>query len=221
MKILAFFLVCISVSTSAMAYTSEPAFCNRDYIKNSEIDFIEDGLKRAHVYQLGSLTLAGLAVGKSDTAAVVRLANTFSKANQNQKYCTWYFNKGNEEAEAAFNHNYVSSPQFKSPKIAEQYRERLNYMFLGKGQDTIGSCAMNQKYIAMGCNSQKHRGPSVFAMFLSFAGCSPESATKIANKTWNKNFVSKKTRRAIAKVGWDFGNENPELRYMLQNLMLD
>ncbi len=215
------FILILFISTNVMAYNPEPAFCNRDYLKNTEIDFPNEGLHRAHVYQLGSLTLAGLAVGHSDTDSVVRLANTFSEANQSQNYCTWYFNKGNADAEMAFNHHYVSSPMFKSPKIAEQYRERLEYMFLGKGENTIGSCAVNQNYIAMGCNGQKHRGPSVFAMFLSFAGCSPESATKIANKTWNKNFVPKKTRTAIAKVGWDFGNENPELRYMLQSLMLD
>lgn len=203
-----------------MTFANEPMFCSYDFLKDSQVEINIEGLKREHVFQVGDLTLAGLAVGKSDIESTILMAEALSGVSQEENYCTYYFNKGNDEAETRFNHTYVSNPRFRGTSIANQYEERLGYLFTSEQPKTFLDCAINHNYIALGCNSQKHRGPSVFAMLLSFAGCHPEVSTDIANKLWKKNLVSKKTRRAIAEKGWMFGHYYPDLRKKLANTML-
>lgn len=196
----------------------EPTFCDPKTFQANEINSALPGLVRNHAYQLGNLVLIGLAVGKSQVASVQTLSNHFSQFAPQEKNCTWYFNDGNDGAAEAFNHRYVSNPMWKGPEVAEEFSRVLTSSF---SEDPVSfmSCAVDHGYIAMGCDGQKHRGPSVFAMFLAYAGCTPQNATAIANNIWGQNGVMVKTREAIANKGKILGDQNPALRNQLQILM--
>lgn len=211
------FLFTSGVSTAAET-TIEPAFCNPSAFQKTEISSAVPGLRSNHAYQLGNLVLVGLAVGKSDITAMRALSNRFSQFELAEKNCTWYFNDGNPKAAQAFHHRYVSNPSFKGSEVADEYEKVLASTFAEESTSFM-SCAVDHGYIAMGCDGMKHRGPSVFAMILSFAGCSAQNSTAIANMIWGANGVAVKTREAIAEKGKVLGDLNPALRQQLQVLM--
>ncbi|MES2963622.1 MAG: hypothetical protein V4760_07000 [Bdellovibrionota bacterium] len=210
------FVVLFTFTSNASA--AEPAWCNPDtfsrYERGNNIPYLE----REHVYQIGALTLAGLAVGDSDYRYVQSLADQYTNTEAYEKSCTFYFHEKNEDAVKAFNHKYVSNPMLKGTSAAKEFEQKINPLFL-EGNVNFMSCAERHGYVAMGCQGMKHRGPSVFAMFLSFSGCTPEHSTKIANKVWGNNFVLTKTRTAIARKGYELGNAKPAERARLQKLM--
>lgn len=207
-----------SLSASADLAAGEPSFCDsKNFVKN-EIESNMNGLQRNHAFQLGDLVVVGLAVGKSDVNATKALAQKFSQFSPEEKNCTWYFNDGNQEAQKAFNHRYVSNPSYKGPEIATEFENVLANSFSNDAVSFM-SCLTEHKYLAMGCDGQKHRGPSVFAMFLAYAGCSPKNATAIANQIWGTNGVEVATREAIAAKGKLLGDRNPSLRNQLQVMM--
>jgi hypothetical protein len=204
--------------TSLTALAAEPSYCSVEAFQKLERGNNVAYLDRAHVYQVGQLTLAGLGVGNSDYRYVRALAEQYGDYQAYEKSCTFYFNKGNEDAEKAFNHQYITSPILKSKKVAEKYDEVISPL-LDKTTVNMLSCAENHRFIAMGCDGMRHRGPSVFAMLLAYSGCTPEHATAIVNKIWGTNHVPTGTRTAIAKTGWEAGNRNPAGRARLQKLM--
>lgn len=218
-------LVGLSFSSTTFAKTKpvqlapgEPAFCDLKTFQSLEILATEKGLIRNHTYQIGDLRLTGLAVGKSPVASTQALANQFSRFAAAEKSCTWYFNDGSDGAAEAFNHRYVSNPSFKGTSIANEFEKVLSSSFF-QDPTSFMSCALDHGYIAMGCDGQKHRGPSVFAMVLAFAGCTPQNATAIANKIWGSNGVATATREAIANKGKLLGDANPALRKQFQAVM--
>lgn len=211
-------LVLLLAHTAHSAASKEPAYCDPAKFAKLERGNNVPNVKRAHVYQIGSLTLAGLAVGDSDSDYVVKLAEQYSRYNSREKSCTWYLNDGNDEAAQMFHQRYVTNPALKSKKIATEYETVLKNIFATDDTSFL-SCAQDHKYVAFGCDGMKHRGPSVFAMFLAYSGCSAKNATKIANTIWGKNFVSSSTREAIAQKGADLGAANPAARAALQKLM--
>jgi hypothetical protein len=169
--------------------------------------------------------LVGLAVGKSDPKAVADLAHKFGRAPGSQGYCTWYLNSGNAEAAELFNHHYMENPIdffFNTIGIEYRYANELRSSFVPSSEQiaSFASCAEKHSYIALGCQGQQHRGPSVFAMLLAFAGCSPVHAVQIANQTWGMNFVAFQTRLAIAQEGKRMGDAHPELRQKILNQFL-
>lgn len=200
---------------------AEPKFCDPNTFSKYEKNIQRAGLERLHVYKIGKLTLAGLAVGDSDTSAVEQLAADLADVPRSEKSCTWYFNKGEKDAEAAFNHRYVPGPYFwvSQSKLVKAYSSVLNTSF---DQDPINmvGCATKYNYVAMGCNGQKHRGPTGVAMFLAFAGCSPKNATKIVKQIWGSNNVPSEHREAIATKAYELGSQRPKARSQLQQLML-
>jgi hypothetical protein len=199
--------------------SSEPSYCSVDkFVKMERANNIT-GLDRAHVYQVGSLTLAGLAIGFSDPVQVAKLAQQYSTYKPEEKSCTWYYNKGNGKAEAAFNWRYVSNPMMQDTKVATEYDNVLKNIFHVDGPNMV-QCAVDHKFISMGCDGMRHRGPSVFAMLLAYSGCTAKSATAIANQIWGTNMVSVATREAIAQKGYEIGNRDPQGRATLQKLML-
>ncbi len=213
------FSVVVAIATGlSTAQAAEPAWCDAatfsQYERGNNIPYLE----REHVYQFGDLTLVGLAVGRSDYRYVQSLSQQYANTDAYEKSCTWYFHEKNDDAVKSFNHKYVSNPMLKGASAAKEFEEKISPLFL---ESTVNfmSCAERHGYVAMGCHGMKHRGPSVFAMFLSFSGCTPEHATKIANKVWGNNFVFTKTRTAIARKGWELGNANPEARKRLQAIM--
>lgn len=214
MKTVFIALVLLSLSS----FATEPLFCKLDYFKAKERSINFQGLKRAHEFAFGSFTIVGLAVGESDVNAVKNYSQKFSnKMNAKDKFCTWYYNDNNPDAIEAFVHRYVSNPALKDVTIANEYEQVLAGTFNIESPNML-SCLQRYKYLALGCDGMKHRGPSVFAMLLSYAGCTPQKSVEIANFYWDKNFVSVKTREAIAQKGFELGGKNPKVRLALQNI---
>ncbi len=210
-----------------------PVWNSVEYFKKHELKTNAPKTKRLRSFQIGGLELVGCAVGASDAYEIA----AFSKAPLERKYGTWYLNKGNKVAERIFNHEYMAGPYFgwlpwfpvKSlpnwvpliggevlghKRIVKAYKKRME-----KHWEEMVKCAEDFGYVAMGCDGHRHRGPSVFAAFLALSGCDPDTATDIANELWGLNGVPDFTREAIAKIGWDLGNQNPELRARLQKVM--
>ncbi len=203
--------------TGSMAH-AEPEFCSPDRFVELERGNNIPYLDRVHVFQVGRLTLAGLGVGDSDERYVASLAQQYGSYRAEEKSCVFYFNDGNEAAAAAFNHVYLPSPVLRGKSIAEKY-DQLATPLIDQTPTSFLSCAREHKFIAMGCDGMRHRGPSVFAMLLGYAGCSPESASEIANRVWGTNHVLRTTRKEIALKGYEAGNRNPKGRAELQRLM--
>ena len=212
-----------SLSTFALA-PGEPAFCDPSTFFKLEQKAQREGLIRDRLYKIGGLTLTGLAVGKSDVEKMKDLALSVTKGNSfraDEKYCTFYLNKGKEKQEKEFNHSYLAKPYFvrSHSKLQRQYASAMRPL-LEENSTTFVSCAKDHGYIAMGCNGQKHRGPTAVAMLLAYAGCSANNAVNIVNSVWGKNFVLFSTRWKLAQMAHDWGKENPQNREVLQSVML-
>ena len=194
----------------------EPEYCDPMTFLSKEIEFKANGLSNAHKFKLGDVTVMGLAVGNSDAKSVMNYATANSSAKANQKYCTWYYNQGNMEAEKLFTHIYLTNPRdLDTSNGPQEYGEKLVNQFANETTSFL-SCALEHKYVAMGCNGQKHRGPTVFGMMLGYSGCNPERAAKIVNVVWGLNGVKPEVRLAIIKMGKDLGDQNPTQRQQLQ-----
>lgn len=211
------FVFLLGLLTARIARADQPVWCSVDYFKSHEVKTNAPNTKRLRAFQVGKLYLAGAAIGGSDAVEVASL----SKAPASAKHCTWYLNKGNKEAEKIFHHEYMRGPYwgwldflFNVTGVVKSYEKRLENHW-----EPMVSCAESYGYLAMGCDGHRHRGPSVFASFLSLSGCVPDTATDIANYLWRLNGVPDFTREKIAKIGWKLGNEKPELRKRLQEVM--
>ncbi len=209
-----FFFSVIALS----AHATEPAYCELQNFKNAEFK-TNKNLGRLHAYKLGSLNLVGLAVGNSKASDVAKLAAEFGKATHGDQYCTWYFNKGNKEAERAFTHIYLPNPGSVSEKKAYSTYLSLVGNEFGKNSLSFLSCAEKLGYVAMGCDGMKHRGPTVFGMLLAYSGCSPEKSAAIVNSVWGLNGVPSKNRVAAIRAAYDLGAQEPQYRDELQAIM--
>lgn len=180
----------------------EPAYCDLESFKKHEV-FLGSpetlkarGLKNAHAFQLGKVLLVGVGVGDSKSHALIELAKSHSPKVEEKNYCTWYLNhpKLSEpydqstriEAAKSFNHrDIIRSPSLLADeeaileiwKAVENEFEENPISFL--------SCALENHFIALGCNGMVHRGPTVFGMLLAFSGCSSEQSFIITNHYWD------------------------------------
>ncbi|MGK5086112.1 hypothetical protein WDW86_01005 [Bdellovibrionota bacterium FG-2] len=191
---------------------TEPTYCNLETFKKAEIKSPVKNLKRARIFRLGETVLAGMAIGESRATDVITLEKAFSKADYTWYYCSWYLNKGNSEAEKDFAHYYIPHPMSVDPtKAPEIYMSTLESSF---AQDDVSflSCIEQQHYLAMGCNGQMHRGPTVFGMLLAFSGCTPDHAEDIVDDLWGLNGVTRSVRLSIISKAFDLGNAQPEAR---------
>lgn len=215
MRIL-FVLAAIGFGSSAMA---EPAYCDPAQFKKFEVKYNGRRPSNLHVYKLGRLTLAGMAVGNSNTTDVIDLAQASSKTNVSDKFCTWYFNDGNPTAARAFNWHFVPRPTGSDyNKTGDTYMKALGTQF-DQASTSFASCAVNSGYLAMGCDGMKHRGPSVFAMFLAYAGCTADHAATIATNIWGNNGITTEMRKALAQRAADVAAANPSIARQLQAVM--
>jgi len=208
---------CLTLSLSLYAHSSfadsqeEPAFCKPEHFSHYEIRSPGEQPKRLRLFSIGKVVLAGMAVGDSELDDVEDLAYQYSNATAAEGRCTWYLGKYNSEARKAFNnrplpipHGLLGTDAF----FARKFDKTMSSSFHDDPTSFL-SCAREEGYIGVGCEGQRHRGPSVFAMILSYAGCSPESSTKIVNSIWGTNGVRPSTRRAIARKAQLFAQENP------------
>lgn len=206
----------LTLAFSLNCVAAEPSYCTPSVFFKKEIKHNNSKLIRGHLFKLGETKIMGVAVGDSEAKDLVNFAYAQSTAKASDKFCTWYYNEGNKEAEAWFTHRYVPNPIWLSASSgAKKYNEVLKNEFANSLPSFL-SCARDHKYIAMGCDGQKHRGPSVFGMMLAFSGCSPQNAAKIVNSIWGLNNVSEKTRLGIITEGKKLGDADPEARRQLQ-----
>lgn len=196
---------------------SEPAYCDPGRFKAHEVQAPGVDVERMHAYRIGEVVLAGLAIGNSSEAQVRKLAGAFSKAGPEAGYCTWYYNVKNAAAAKVFNYHPVEAhPKDLDPDEARELFLKL----VGPNfdQDAVNQvmCAERYGYVAMGCDGQKHRGPTAFAMLLAFSGCYPEHAAEIANEVWGLNGIPASVRLSVAEAGYELGSKHAEARKRLQ-----
>lgn len=200
-----FFFVIALLALGTAAHATTPDFCSLDQFQAKEKRINGSGLTRIHGYQLGSVLMMGLGVGDSSISSVSNL--------QSGKACTWYFNDGNSEATRVYNWRYLNKPS--SASRVDQYRDE--YMgalqwFLDESASPFWGCIQNQKAIAMGCDGMKHRGPTFFAMVLSFLGCSADQSVAIVNDVWGTNGIPVSVRTALSQAALEYGDSHPALR---------
>lgn len=213
-----FFILLSLVFISQNTFAEEPAYCQPENFFKKEVD-MKTGIWRSHTFKFGDVILLGGSIGYSLPFKITEFAEENSTASSAEKYCTWYYNEGNDFASTLFNHHYVTNPQKLTPITgAQEYHDVLKDQF-AKSTPNFLSCLENHKYLAMGCNGQMHRGPSVFGMLLSFSGCTSKNSLTIVNKLWGANGVKPEVRQAIIEEGYKLGNEDPEARLRMQKAL--
>jgi hypothetical protein len=210
-----FAVVCVALAMlsgpAAFGQSTEPGYCDPAAFSKYEIANPAqglDGLERLRAYRLGNVVLAGLAVGHSRDYAVRELAKRYAPGAAPDKYCTWYINKGNHEAERTFDHHYVPNPKGLNERTGPPaFMSELEGSFDHDATSFV-ACAEKYGYIAEGCNGQRHRGPTLFGMILAYSGCTPEHSAEIANAIWGLNDVAPEVRLAIIRAAYELGREN-------------
>ena len=195
----------------------EPAWCDPAGFAAREFPVQAPGVQRLHAFKIGGVTLVGLAVGYSPLDGVRAVAKQLSSAGPDVGYCTWYYNVNSPEAAKVFlHHPVVPNPIDLSPETASELFAKIAGPNFDQDPVSMITCAERFGYVALGCDAQKHRGPSAFAMLLAFSGCTPEHAAEIANRLWGLNRVPPEVRLAIARTGFELGNQRPASRKRLQ-----
>lgn len=181
-------------------------------------------LYAARLFRFDKFNFVCLAVGTSSDRRVIQLCEDYAlksryygPENKDGKYCTWYFNSGDVDGDNLNARELFHWLPVKDNPIWHWSVEE--FLPIRDALPEMVAAAEKWGYLAFGCDGNKHRGPSVFAMLLCLAGCSPKEATKVANKLYGANFVLPFVRARIAKLGWDLGNSQPELRSRLRILM--
>ena len=209
---------------------NEPSYCEPEYFASLELnskDYREQQTKivRFHAFKVGKVTLAGAAIGASDTDELANLASAFD-AEGSVGFCTWYVNTPKDGkyangfiAEARFNYDPVkpNPKNLTAGEAVEEFDKVLGDQFI-KTKPSFFSCLEDHHFLNIGCNAMKHRGPTAFAMLLAFSGCSAQNAAEIANKTWGLNGVKEAVRMAVAQRGYELGEDTPEERLAMQKL---
>lgn len=206
-------LICLVFTINSFA--QEPAYCDPKIFLSKESTKLNT-LIRDHIFKFDDTIILGAAVGLTPSLNIIAYATNNSNVTSAENYCTWYFNEGNENATVKFNHFYVENPKNLTVTSGPaEYRQILQDQF-AKSSISFLSCIEQHKYLAMGCNGQMHRGPTVFGMLLSFSGCSATQSAKIVNSLWGLNGVKAEVRLAIIEEGYKLGNEDPDARLRMQ-----
>ena len=197
----------------------EPSFCNLNTFKTLEVIYPNsDSPRRLRVFKVGEVVLAGMGVGTSSPGEVADVAREYSEVRGKQNYCTWYWNTLNPVSAVRFNWEHLSHPNSgKLKNRVKEYSKNVLPTFF-KNKINMVKCAKDFGYVGMGCNSQKHRGPTVFAMLLAFSGCSAQSASEIANEIWGLNGVEPLNRLALVQLAYEYGKQNPNESKELREL---
>lgn len=218
--------VLLSVS---FTFAAEPLHCSVKHFLKHEIK--APAIYNAKAFQFGDAVLVFGGIGRTDARAVVRTAKLYSDpiTTSSDKYCTWYYNEGNVAAEKSFHHVYLPNPNritlitATAPALAMMALAEMGLKYdaeisplLNPGANNFMSCIERNKYLAMGCNGQKHRGPTVFAMLLAYSGCSPKTSVDVAVSLWGRNWVLDTTRQLIASHAYNQGSAHADERLKWQ-----
>lgn len=219
MKQLVLFAILFSLSSHAVEV--EPAYCNPATFSKYEINYPGNKPKRIHAYKIGRVVLAGMAVGGSDATDVANVSLEYSNATPETKYCTWYYNDGNSAAEKMFTWKDLPKPTGSNyTEMADKFEALMGSHFDADAVNYV-SCAVEHGYVAVGCNGQMHRGPSVFAMILAYGGCTPQHATEIVNALWGNNGIKTEMRIALATRASEFAAANPFAAELFRSALRD
>lgn len=207
------------LASAAQAQNPEPAYCNPKTFETLEVKAgINQAPDRLKVYKLGSAYFAGMAVGNSDFSQVQSVAKKFSTSSTRDNFCTWYVNDGNHEAEVSFNHQYLENPRDLDVATGPQEYLKVIGDDFSRSANNFLTCFEKHKYVGVGCNGMKHRGPTLFAMVLAYSGCLAKNAAKIANTLWGLNGVNESVRQAIVQGAYDLGTSEPDARLRMQKV---
>ncbi len=220
-RIVSLLIFACAIFSWAAANAASPSSCELESFLSRERP-LSRLVYRGHAFQLGRVTLVGLGIGFSQTDEVTALAEDLTRdASPTNGFQTWYFSRQRRSAAARFNHFVLHSP--KAGKFVADGREALVDEFdasfsrmVLEGPHSIPEIAKNSGYLAVGCDSQKHRGPTVFGMLLAFSGCTPEQSATIVNTVWSLNKVPADLRLEIIQRAFDLGVKNPDVREVLQ-----
>lgn len=227
------FLIVLTVLFALDVMADDPPYCRIDNYKNAKsrhpradnpIKMLKhvkkDGLHRLKVFEIGQVKLAGLAVGdssKKDRGARVRaLSRELSQGGgsaawESKKGCVYYTTEDiKEEVAGVFNEIGIHRPN--EAPVTEPLRLTEPHL------PQMLSCLQEQRFLALGCNGERHRGPTEFGLMLSIAGCRPEQSLEIVKKFWG-SAISDEVRLGVYRTGYEFGSgRGAETRRELQTL---
>ncbi len=199
---------------------AEPFYCSFDQFSKLEVSspVQTNKIYRLHIYKLGAVNLVGMAVGSSNVQQMKNLASFYDQKLDQDKFCTWYLSDSNNTAINVFISHPIPDPftisESEAPAV---FMEAVQTSFF---DDTLNFiyCAKKYYYIALGCDAQKHRGPTVFGMLLAFSGCTPEHSSEIVNTIWGLNGLTYNYRLDVINAAYDFGSKNNDKRIELLNI---
>jgi hypothetical protein len=177
-------------------------------------------LGRLKALQVGSVKLAGLAVGDSPLDAVLQLPGALGvTVAPEDRSCTFLMKKASSAHRKALRWFNLPDPRGRGSRADAQKWFGIVREVFDQGQPSFLSCAEKYGFIALGCAGMRHRGPTVFAMLLAFAGCTPKRATAIAEKHWQRH-VDTSVRQGMVEVAYEHGlkAEHRDSRLRFQRL---
>jgi hypothetical protein len=197
----------------SLAQAAEPSYCHIDNLEGRSVEYQRraGAPNRFYAFQLGSVKVAGMAVGESDSDDVAAVAMALGRGlGSRQNYCTWYVNDGNPEARRRFNWHYLPKPSGSNyDATGDRWMDIVGDEFDHAALNFV-DCAVDYGYLAMGCDGMKHRGPTLFAMMLAYSGCTPEHAAEVANRLWGNNGIKTEMRVALARRARALAEAHPD-----------
>lgn len=212
---------CFTFQTAhAVLHSGEPTYCEPKNFKQYQIPLKGVSISRLKAFQLGRVVIAGMAIGNTDAVKVKELYQKLKSSEFGDRHCTWYVNKGNNAAEKVFKHHYLPNPsgldEIEGPQV---YMKEMDAEFSSSPESFV-TCADQAGYIGLGCNGQRHRGPTVFGMLLAYSGCSPQNSATIVNELWGLNGVKPEVRKEIIQAAYVKGSQQSDFRQRMQELFL-
>lgn len=159
--------------------SDEPAWCKT--LRSSQ----SEALKELHIFAIPDGEVAVFALGDEDIKKS-RAYAVSRGASQESKFCMYYFNEGNEKAEAVFNFHPLTNLKDLTPAEA-----KVHYRLKAKlAVKSMHACLSRHKFVAFGDNDLKHRVPAVLGMLLVSKGCSVASATEVLKRSFDKKILA-------------------------------
>ena len=218
------FLVGVLPSVSFAQAT--PAYCDKRTFLSSEIPLPDRLTYRGRAFRLGRATIVGLALGFSQTDEVSELARAFSPAaSASNGFLTWYLSDEYVSSKERFNDFPLPSPRegdfdpADRPELVNTFDRTFASMLDPSSSHSILVGLESHSYFALGCDSQRHRGPTVFGMVLAASGCTAEQSAAIVNTIWQLNGVPEDLRLEIIARAAKIGEEHPEWRERLREAL--
>ncbi len=184
-----------------------------------------DSNSRVIRIQIGQVVLYGSPVGNDSSGKRSLAIAAKNNVGAEAKYCTFYVSGGNDKPGELFiqrsllnqDPRTILDRKINGRPITDEEVGSIYYGVVGKTfyQDNASgrpeyepsmlSCLRDYRFLNVGCDGMKHRGPTVFAMLLSFSGCAPWRSAVIANLLWDSNGVPFQVRYDAASTAWKQG----------------